>query len=84
MKGIQVSSIEGPRPFRRGDNTEIAKIHLRNLKKVFFSRSIRPVQFQQYLVQSNYWEQSVKDCSNDGPHAFQRGDDIETVEIHLT
>ena len=36
MKRIQVCSNEGPRPFPRGDNYEIAKIHLRNLK-IFFS-----------------------------------------------
>ena len=30
VKGIQVCSNEGPRPFPRGDNYEIAKIHWRN------------------------------------------------------
>ena len=30
VKGIQVSSNEGPRPFPRGDNYEIAKMHWRN------------------------------------------------------
>ena len=30
VKGIQVCSNEGPRPFPRGDNYEIVKIHWRN------------------------------------------------------
>ena len=37
VKEIQVCSNEGPRPFPRGDNFKIAKIHLRNSK--IFSRT---------------------------------------------
>ena len=36
-----ICSNEGPRPFPRGDNNEIAKIHWRNLK-IFFSRTKGP------------------------------------------
>ena len=32
VKGIQVYSNEGPRPFPRADNYEIAKLHWQNLK----------------------------------------------------
>ena len=42
VKGIQVYSNEGPRPFPRGDNYEIVKIHWRNLK-IFFSRTTEPI-----------------------------------------
>ena len=38
VKGIQVCPNEGPRPFPRGDNYEIVKIHWQNLK-IFFSRT---------------------------------------------
>ena len=41
VKGIQVSSNEGPRPFPRGHNYEIAKIHWRIWK--FFSRTTGPI-----------------------------------------
>ena len=37
------SSNEGPQPFPKGDNYEIAKIHWRNFKKIFFSRSTGPI-----------------------------------------
>ena len=36
VKGIQVCSIEGPHPFWRGDNYQIAKIHCWNLKNLLF------------------------------------------------
>ena len=42
LKGIQVCSYEGPRPFPRGDNCEITKIHWRNFK-IFFSRITGPI-----------------------------------------
>ena len=42
MKGIQVYSNEGPRPFPRADNYEIVKIHWQNLK-IFFSRTTGPI-----------------------------------------
>ena len=42
VTGIQVCSNEGHRPFPKGDNCEIAKIHRRNLK-IFFSRTIGPI-----------------------------------------
>ena len=38
MKGIQVCSNEGPRPFQREDNWEKVKIN-RQLLKIFFSRT---------------------------------------------
>ena len=38
VKGIQVCSNEGPRPFSREDNNEIAEIHWQNLN-IFFSRT---------------------------------------------
>ena len=50
LMGIQLRSNEGPHPFPRGDNSEIAKIHGRNLKK---SSSPEPLsQFQPNLTQN--------------------------------
>ena len=42
VKGIQVCSNDEPKPFPRGDNYEIAKIHSWNLK-IFFSRTNGPI-----------------------------------------
>ena len=42
VKGIQVCWNEGSRPFPRGDNYEIVKIHWQNLKT--FSRTAGPIQ----------------------------------------
>ena len=42
VMGIQVCSNEGPRPFPRGDNYELAKIHWRNFK-IFISRTTGPI-----------------------------------------
>ena len=42
VKGIQVCSNTGPHPFPRGDNNEIGKIHVQNLK-ISFSRPIGPI-----------------------------------------
>ena len=39
VKGIQVRTNEGPRPFQRGDNYKTAKIHWRNIE-IFFCRII--------------------------------------------
>ena len=43
MKGIQVCSNEGPRAFTMGDNSEIAKLHWQNFKKLFFLRTSWPI-----------------------------------------
>ena len=42
VKGIQVCLNEGPHPFPRGDNKEIAKIHWPTLK-IFFLRTTGPI-----------------------------------------
>ena len=42
VKGVQVSSNKGPRPFPRGDNYQKANKHGRNLK-IFFSRTTGPI-----------------------------------------
>ena len=42
VKGTQICSNEGPHPFPRGDNYEIAKIHWRN-KNIFFSKTTGPI-----------------------------------------
>ena len=58
MKGIQVCLNEGPFPFPKGDNSEIAKIHTRHLK--IFSRagliSVKRVQSpsQREIIDRNF------------------------------
>ena len=41
VEGIQICSNEGSRPFPRGDNNEIGKIHLRNLKNNWANFKLR-------------------------------------------
>ena len=49
VKGIQVCSTEGPLLLPRGDNYEIAKIHWRNKKILYFQEPLG--QFQPNLAQ---------------------------------
>ena len=69
--GIQVCSYEGPRPFPRGDNKEIAKIHRRTLK-IFFIRTTGPISTK--LGTKHPWVMGNHVCSNEGPCPFPRGD----------
>ena len=68
---IQVYSNKGPRPFPRGDNNEIAKIHGRNSKS-FFSRSIGPISTKLGTKQLRIM--GTKEFSKEGCHTFPRGD----------
>ena len=70
---------EGPRPFPRGDNYEIVKIHWRNLK-IFFSRTTEPISTK--LGTKHPWVKGIQVCSNEGPRPFTRGDNYEIVIIH--
>ena len=79
VKGIQVCSNEGPRPFPRGDNNEIAKIHWRN-SKIFFSRTNEPISTK--LGTKHPWVKGIQVCSNEGPCSFSRGDNYKMVKIH--
>ena len=78
MKGIQVCSNDGLRPFPRGDNYEIVKIHWRNLK--IFSRITE--HFSTKLGQMHSWLKRIQISSNEGPRPFSRGDDYEIVKKH--
>ena len=71
VKGIQLCSIEGPALFPRGDNYEIVKIHLRNLK-IFFSRTTRIIFTKLATMHPSVTEIHV--YSNEGPGPFLRGD----------
>ena len=63
VKGIQVCSNEGPRPFPRGDNYEIVKIHWRNLK--IFSRTTEPISTK--LGTKHPWVKGIQVCSKEEP-----------------
>ena len=79
VKGIQVCSNEGPCPFPRGDNFEIAKIHWQNLK-IFFSRTTWPISIENGI--KHPWVKGIQICSNEGPRLFPRGDNWEVLEIN--
>ena len=69
VKGIQICSNEGPLPFPRGDNYEIAKIHWQNFKK---SSSPEPLgQFQPNLAQSILGWREFKFVQMKGPALLQ-------------
>ena len=57
VKGIQVCANEGPRPFPRGDNYKIVKIHWRNIK-IFFFRTAGPISTR--FAQSIPWRKGFK------------------------
>ena len=70
VKRIQVCSIEGPRPFPRGDNYEKAKTNL-----TIFSRTTEPISTK--LGINHPLVKEIQFCSNEGPCHFPRGDYYE-------
>ena len=80
VKGIQLYSNEGPLPFSRGDNKEIAKIHWWTLK-ILFSRITGPISTK--LGTRHLWVKKTQDCSIEGPRSFSRGDNNELAKILL-
>ena len=79
MKWIQVCSNEGPCPFPRGDNYEIAKIHWRNLK-TFFSRTTELISTK--LGTKHLWVKWIQVCSKERPRTFVWGDNYEIAKTH--
>ena len=79
VKGIQVCSNKGPRPFPRGDNYQIAKIHWRNLK-IFFSWTTGLISTK--LGTMHPWVKGIQVCSNEGPHPFPRGNNYQIAKMH--
>ena len=79
VKGSQVCTSEGPSPFQRGDNYEIAKIHLWNIK-IFFSKTTWPISTK--LGTKHPWVKGICVCSNEGSCPFPRGDNYSIVKIH--
>ena len=74
VEGIQVCSIEGPRPFSRGDNNEIVKFYSKYLK-IFFSRTNFNWTWQEASLDGG-----IQVCSNERPHLALRGDDRKNVK----
>ena len=68
---IQIHFNEGPRTFPRGDNYEIAKIHLRNLK-ISFSRTIGQMSTKPATM--HLWVKGIQVCSNEEPFKCHKGD----------
>ena len=79
VKGIQVCSNEGPRPFPRGDNKEIAKIHVRTFK-IFFLKTTEPISTK--LGTKHPWVMGIHVSSKEGPRPFPRENDYEIAKIH--
>ena len=80
VKGIQVCSDEGPRPFPRGDNSEIVNLYLKFLK-IFFSITTGPIWTK--LGTKHSWVEGIQFCSNEGARPFLKGVNNEIAEIHL-
>ena len=76
--GIQVCTNEGPCPFPREDNKEIAKIHWQTLK--IFLRTTGPISTK--LGTKHPWVMGIQVYSNEWPCPFPRGDNKEIAKIH--
>ena len=81
MKGIQVCSDESPFPFPRGDNYEIGKIQLQNLK-IFYSRTTGPISTK--LGTKHPWVKGIQVYTNEVLSLFPRGDNFKNSENTLT
>ena len=79
VKGIRICLNEGTRPFPRGDNCEIVRMHCWNLK-IFFSRTTQVISTK--LGTKHPWVKGIQVCSNEGPRPSPRGDTYEIVKIH--
>ena len=79
VKGIQICSNGGPRPFPRGDYYVIVKIHWGNLK-MFFSRTTKPISTK--LCTKHSWVMGIQVCSNEGSRPFPRGGNYKKAKIH--
>ena len=82
VKETQVCWNKGFCPFQWGDNYEIAKIHWRNKKKIFFSLTTGPISSK--LGAMHPWVKATPVCSNDGSYLFPRGDNLEIASYTLT
>ena len=80
MITTQVCSNEGPRPFPRGANNEIVKIHLHNLK-IFFWRTTGLIWIK--FSTKHTWVRTTQVCSKEGPRPFSRGDNNEIAKRHF-
>ena len=80
VKGIQEHSNEGPSPFPRVDNYEIAKIYRRYIKKISFSRTTDPISTK--LGTKHPWVKESHVCSNEDLRAFPRGNKFEVVKLY--
>ena len=76
--GIHVCSNEGPRPFPKGDNKEIAK--KKNIEKSCSQEITGPISTK--LTTKHSWVMKIQVCSNEGSRPFPRGDNKEIMKIH--
>ena len=63
VKGIHICSNDDPHLFPRGDNNEIAKIHLRHFLKIFLSRTTGSISSK--LGVKHTWVKGIQVCSNE-------------------
>ena len=80
VKGTEICSNEGPHPYPRGDNYEVAKIHWRKLKKNLLLKN-NWTNFNQ-TWHKDPCEKGIQVCLNKGPRPFSRGDNYEITKIH--
>ena len=79
MEGIQVCSIEWPRPSPRGDDSEIIKLYWKYFK-IFFSRTTGPISTKHKTKLP--WMEGIYICSNEGPRLSLRGDNSKIVKLY--
>ena len=79
VKGIQVCSDEGPRPFPRGDNSEIVNLYLKFLK-IFFSITTGPIWTK--LGTKHSWVDGIQIFTNKDPHPCLKGDNSKIINIY--
>ena len=77
--GIQICSNEGSCSFSRGDNNEMARIHIQTLN-IFFLRTTGPISTN--LGTKHPWVNVIHICSNEVPRPFLMGDNNEIAKIH--
>ena len=68
---------EGPRPFPRGDNYEIAKVQ-EQILKIFFSRTTWPISTKQGT--KHPWVKGIQVCSYEGLSLFPRVDNYKIAK----
>ena len=75
VKGIQICSTKGPRPFPKGEIITKLRKYIDEILNFFYSRTPRPISTK--LNTKHPCVMKTQVCSNEGPRLFLRGDHYE-------